>query len=128
VPDSGIVMPGHLLASSFHGPAWLTGGTVGPEGSAFDFVVMAILFVVFDRVYQRQTVQITPGPGTSATAGREILAYLLLVLAVFGLRPSDIDNAAAHGDGAAVVGMLIVPALLAFAGSLLLLRKRAKAK
>ena len=51
-PDSGIVMPGHLLASSFHGPAWLTGGTVGPEGSAFDFVVFAILFVVFDRVYR----------------------------------------------------------------------------
>jgi len=52
VPDSGIVMPGHLLASSFHGPAWLTGGTVGPEGSAFDFVIFAILFVVFDRVYR----------------------------------------------------------------------------
>ena len=52
VPDSGIVMPGHLLASSFHGPAWLTGGTVGPEGSAFDFVIMAILFVLFDRVYR----------------------------------------------------------------------------
>ncbi len=52
VPDSGIVMPGHLLAASFHGPAWLTGGTVGPEGSAFDFVIMAILFVVFDRVYR----------------------------------------------------------------------------
>ena len=52
VPDSGIVMPGHLLASSFHGPAWLTGGTVGPEGSAFDFVLFAILFVLFDRVYR----------------------------------------------------------------------------
>lgn len=51
VPDSGIVMPGHLLASSFHGPAWLTGGTVGPEGSIFDFVIMAIVFVIFDRVY-----------------------------------------------------------------------------
>lgn len=54
VPDSGIVMPGHLLASSFHGPAWLTGGTVGPEGSAFDFLIMAIAFVVFDRVYRAQ--------------------------------------------------------------------------
>ena len=54
VPDSGIVMPGHLLASSFHGPAWLTGGTVGPEGSAFDFVIFAILFLVFDRVYRMQ--------------------------------------------------------------------------
>ena len=52
VPDSGIVVPGHLLASSFHGPAWLTGGTVGPEGSALDFVVMAIAVVVFDRVYR----------------------------------------------------------------------------
>ena len=52
VPDSGIVMPGHLLASSFHGPAWLTGGTVGPEGSVFDFVIVAIAFVVFDRVYR----------------------------------------------------------------------------
>jgi uncharacterized protein len=52
VPDSGIVMPGHLLASSFHGPAWLTGATVGPEGSVFDFVIMAIAFVVFDRVYR----------------------------------------------------------------------------
>jgi len=54
VPDSGFVMPGHLLASSFHGPAWLTGGTVGPEGSVFDFVIMAIVFVVFDRVYRVQ--------------------------------------------------------------------------
>lgn len=55
VPDSGIVMPGHLLASSFHGPAWLTGGTVGPEGSIFDFVIIGILFVIFDRVYRNRT-------------------------------------------------------------------------
>ena len=55
VPDSGIVMPGHLLASSFHGPAWLTGGTVGPEGSVFDFVIMAIAFVVFDGVYRARS-------------------------------------------------------------------------
>jgi len=52
VPDSGIVMPGHLLSSSFHGPAWLTGGTIGPEGSVFDFVILGILFVAFDRVYR----------------------------------------------------------------------------
>lgn len=55
VPDSGIVMPGHLLASTFHGPAWLTGGTVGPEGSVFDFVIIGILFVIFDRVYRNRT-------------------------------------------------------------------------
>ena len=54
VPDSGIVMPGHLLASSFHGPTWLTGGTVGPEGSVFDFVIIGILFVIFGRVYRNR--------------------------------------------------------------------------
>jgi membrane protease YdiL (CAAX protease family) len=52
VPDSGIVAPGHLLASSFHGPRWLTGGSVGPEGSALDFVVLAALALAFDRVYR----------------------------------------------------------------------------
>jgi len=54
VPDSGIVAPGHLLASSFHGPRWLTGGSVGPEGSALDFVVLAALALAFDRVYRDQ--------------------------------------------------------------------------
>jgi membrane protease YdiL (CAAX protease family) len=51
VPDSGAMLPGHLLNSSFHGPAWLTGGTVGPEGSYLVFVVMAVLWVAFSRVY-----------------------------------------------------------------------------
>jgi membrane protease YdiL (CAAX protease family) len=51
VPDSGTVLPGHLLNSSFHGPDWLTGGSVGPEGSYFVFVVLAALWVLFDRMY-----------------------------------------------------------------------------
>jgi hypothetical protein len=42
VPDSGMVAKGHLLNSSFHGPDWLTGGTVGPEASVFAFVVLAL--------------------------------------------------------------------------------------
>jgi uncharacterized protein len=42
VPDSGVVAKGHLFNSSFHGPTWLTGGTVGPEGSAFAFLVLII--------------------------------------------------------------------------------------
>jgi hypothetical protein len=33
VADSGQVLPGHLLNSSSSGPFWLSGGTVGPEGS-----------------------------------------------------------------------------------------------
>lgn len=51
VPNSGLVAPGHLLNSSFHGPAWLTGGTVGPEGSVMAFVVVGISAVIFARVY-----------------------------------------------------------------------------
>jgi uncharacterized protein len=42
VPDSGFLAKGHLLNSSFHGPTWLTGGTVGPEGSVFALVVLLI--------------------------------------------------------------------------------------
>lgn len=51
VPDSGGTVPGHLLSSSLHGPLWLTGGSVGPEGSVFLFVLVLLLWVVFDRVY-----------------------------------------------------------------------------
>lgn len=41
-PDSGFLAKGHLLNSSFHGPTWITGGTVGPEGSAFVFLVLVL--------------------------------------------------------------------------------------
>jgi uncharacterized protein len=51
VPDSGTLFPGHLLKSSFHGPRWLTGGIVGPEGSVLCFVVIGIVWVVFARAY-----------------------------------------------------------------------------
>ncbi len=52
VPDSGMLSPGHLLTSSFHGPVWLTGGTVGPEGSVLCFVVIAIVWTAFAQVYK----------------------------------------------------------------------------
>jgi hypothetical protein len=51
VPNSGLVAPGHLLNSSFHGPVWLTGGTVGPEGSVMAFVVVALAAAIFSRVF-----------------------------------------------------------------------------
>jgi len=51
VPDSGGVLPGHLLNSSFHGPEWLTGGSVGPEGSLLVFGVIVAMWVLFDRMY-----------------------------------------------------------------------------
>jgi len=52
VPDSGGMSPGHLLKSSFHGSKWLTGGSAGPEGSALVFVLIALMWIVFDRVYR----------------------------------------------------------------------------
>lgn len=53
VPDSGIVFPGHLLKSSLHGARWLTGGSVGPEGSSVCFVVIALLWYAFSRTYKQ---------------------------------------------------------------------------
>lgn len=51
VPDSGIITPGHLLNTTLHGPAWLTGGTVGPEGSVMAFVVVAAAAGLFIWIY-----------------------------------------------------------------------------
>jgi membrane protease YdiL (CAAX protease family) len=51
VPDSGMVAPGHLLRSSLHGAPWLSGGSVGPEGSVLCFVVIAAAWIAFDRIY-----------------------------------------------------------------------------
>ncbi len=52
VPDSGSLAPGHLLRSSLHGSRWITGGSVGPEGSVLLFVVMAVLWIAFDRTHR----------------------------------------------------------------------------
>jgi membrane protease YdiL (CAAX protease family) len=62
VPDSGGVVPGHLLSSSFHGRGWLTGGSVGPEGSVLVFLIIAILAAAFDRVYRWPVVKQAPIP------------------------------------------------------------------
>ena len=52
VPDSGTTAPGHLFTPYLaDGPAWLTGGTVGPEGSVMCFALLAFLWAVFHRVY-----------------------------------------------------------------------------
>ena len=53
VPDSGIVQPDHLLSAKFVGPAWITGGTVGPEGSWFIFVVLAAIALVIHVKYPK---------------------------------------------------------------------------
>ena len=47
VPDSGQLPPGHLLSANFNGPAWLTGGTVGPEGSWLCILLLVCLWFIF---------------------------------------------------------------------------------
>lgn len=51
VPDSGGMVRGHLLNSSLNGPEWLTGGSVGPEGSYLIFALLAVLWILFSRAY-----------------------------------------------------------------------------
>ncbi|HEY1464219.1 MAG TPA: CPBP family intramembrane glutamic endopeptidase [Terriglobales bacterium] len=51
VADSGNMAPGHLLHSSFHGSNWLTGGSVGPEGSVLIFIVLPALWILFDKTH-----------------------------------------------------------------------------
>jgi len=51
-PNSGTLIRGSLFNASAEGPAWLTGGAAGPEGSALAFVVLALMTVLFARVYR----------------------------------------------------------------------------
>ena len=71
VPDSGGTVAGHLLNSSFHGARWLTGGTVGPEGSVLVFVVIAASWWVFDRIYPGEQPD-QGGPQAAAGVSRAI--------------------------------------------------------
>ena len=45
VADSGQTLPGHLFNSTFSGSAWLTGGSVGPEGSVLCTLLWVLLWL-----------------------------------------------------------------------------------
>ncbi len=47
VADSGYLAPGHLFNATFSGPRWLTGGTVGPEGSFLCLGLLVLLWFIF---------------------------------------------------------------------------------
>lgn len=51
VPDSGVSATGHLMRATLRGPAWLTGGLAGPEGSAFAFVVLALAAIAIHFLF-----------------------------------------------------------------------------
>ena len=55
VPNSGTVWEGHLSNAVLHpGPKWLTGGTVGPEGSVFCFLTMGLQVLVVLWLFPRK--------------------------------------------------------------------------
>jgi membrane protease YdiL (CAAX protease family) len=62
VPDSGEVLRGHLWNSSLHGPDWLTGGSVGPEGSVFCFLTMGLQFLVVSWLFPAHQAETLPNP------------------------------------------------------------------
>jgi membrane protease YdiL (CAAX protease family) len=55
VPDSGLVATGHLTAATLHGDRWLTGGTVGPEGSVICFICVGSAIALFAWLYPPKT-------------------------------------------------------------------------
>ncbi len=60
VPDSGYIFPGHLSNATLAGPAWLTGGSAGPEASVCDFIMLLIFFYVFHRLYPARAQNLLP--------------------------------------------------------------------
>jgi uncharacterized protein len=66
VPDSGLKPYQNLFDSAFHGPTWLTGGSVGPEASIFTPIVLLIVAIVFASVYRNDLYSIHVHPPTFA--------------------------------------------------------------
>ena len=55
VNDSGFQAPGHLFNPHVsHGPDWLTGGSVGPEGSVVTLILWALMAVFFLWLYRKR--------------------------------------------------------------------------
>ncbi|HEU4414964.1 MAG TPA: CPBP family intramembrane glutamic endopeptidase [Candidatus Angelobacter sp.] len=52
VADSGLQVQGHLMEPSFHGPGWITGGSVGPEGSVLTLILWAAMTGLFLLLYR----------------------------------------------------------------------------
>ncbi len=52
--NAGEFAVGHLLETRWQGPQWLTGGLLGAEGSWMIFVVITLMFVIFNRRYPQK--------------------------------------------------------------------------
>lgn len=77
VNDSGLQAPGHLLNPSQSGPAWLSGGSVGPEGSVLTLILWTVMFALFLVIYRKRSepalISSTAGdtPFTSSPSGMQ---------------------------------------------------------
>jgi uncharacterized protein len=52
VPNSGTLIHDRLFSATLLGPAWLTGGAAGPEGSLLELGVLVVVMVLFDGLYR----------------------------------------------------------------------------
>jgi uncharacterized protein len=68
VPDSGMLLPGHLSNATMQGPPWLTGGSVGPEASVFDFLLLFGLFYVIHCLYPANHTRLRSDPAVYSTS------------------------------------------------------------
>lgn len=60
VADSGMPANGHLLNTTLSGNKWMTGGTVGPEGSVVELVIVtAVIGLLFLRFRRRSQPRLT---------------------------------------------------------------------
>jgi membrane protease YdiL (CAAX protease family) len=57
VADSGLAPYQNLFNSSFTGPRWLTGGSVGPEASIFTPLTLLLVAILFASVYRENKYQ-----------------------------------------------------------------------
>jgi len=67
VSDSGNPAIGHLLNSHAQGPAWLSGGSVGPEGSVLSSLMQMVMILAFIVIYRRWQPASINGTRTSLT-------------------------------------------------------------
>jgi membrane protease YdiL (CAAX protease family) len=74
VPASGVLHEGRILRGELRGPTWLTGGSVGPEGSVLGFVVLALAFVVFAWRFPARPAQTAMLPLSLPPAQRDAAA------------------------------------------------------
>jgi membrane protease YdiL (CAAX protease family) len=63
VADSGLAPYHNLFNSSFSGPAWLSGGSVGPEASIFTPLTLLLVGILFSRMYRENRYEPLGGKG-----------------------------------------------------------------